>query len=120
MLGSGAVSSHAICGSVAKIVSVSVAVSAALTLSFPVTVIAGQTFAASASVGLSFGLSATALVRQAAAIEIPLVFSFSATLRDYGKPIIIAALPQSFNVRATRASFALKALPQVFTVRGSQ
>lgn len=118
MLGFGPVASTAISGSVFKIVSVPVAVSAAIGLAFPVSVTAGQTFAATASISLDFGLSATALVRQATAIELPIGFSLSATLRDYGRPLIITAMTQSYAVRAVPADYTLKALPQSFTLRG--
>lgn len=121
MLGAGAISSRAISGSPFSLIAVpGILGTAALALTFSVTLTPGQYFNTSASLGLSFGVNASAYVRQAAAVSIPVTFTFSGQIRNYGKPIILSAMPQSFDLRAMPDSFDITALPESFTLRGAK
>jgi hypothetical protein len=57
-------------------------------------------------------------MRQAISASVAFGFDGSPTLRVAGKPIKLAAVPMSYELRATIQNYTLKALPASFTVRG--
>ena len=119
MLGFSPIASQPISGSsFSAIVAVEAALAATVTLTFSMSANAGNYAPMSATAAIEFSGSAFATIKQAITGTASIAFSGTPRLFVAGKPIVIAAVPQSFTLRATQGRYTLKALPQSFTIRG--
>jgi hypothetical protein len=120
MLGFSPISARPISGSAFSLVAIAAAMSASLTLGFAVTGRLGAFIPMQGSIGVAFNLSPTLWVNQSLHGSISITFGGTSTLYIAGKPIRINALPESFELRAVKEQWTLKALPQSFNTRGAR
>jgi hypothetical protein len=118
MLGMAPLSSRSISGGPFALVTVPLAIAATVTIAFAGTANAGRFSPMTAIARITFAGTPLLSVDQAISATIGITFGGTPTLRLAGKPLILNAVPQSYTLRADKASYTLKAMPQSFTVRG--
>jgi hypothetical protein len=120
MLGLYPIGSRAISGGPFSLVRVPLEMAAAVSFAFSITGRLGAFIPMAASIGVTFNGSPTLYVEQAISATVSFAFSGTPTLHIAGKPIQLAAIPQSYNLRAARESYSAKALPSSHTIRGAR
>lgn len=120
MLGLYPIGSRAISDGPFSLVRVPLEMAAAVSFSFSIAARIGAFIPMSASVSLTFNGTPTLFVEQAISAAISFAFSGTPTLFIAGKPIKLAAIPQSYNLRAARETYSAKALPSSHTIRGAR
>jgi hypothetical protein len=120
MLGFSPISARAISGSPFSLTVVSAALAATASIAFTVSGTAGAIVHPAATVGISFPVSGRLIVHQALTATASITFTVAGDLKVAGRPIVLAAIPQSFELRATQGSMSLKAMPQSFTIRSAR
>jgi hypothetical protein len=120
VLGFTPISSRPISGSPFNLVLIAASMSASIGLSLAITARIGAFTQIQASVGVTFSGSPALFVNQALGSSVSLAFSGTSTLYIAGKPIRFNALPESFESRAMKENWTLKALSQSFNVRAAR
>jgi hypothetical protein len=120
MLGFSPISSQPISGGPFSLIRVPLEMASAVSFAFTLTARIGAFIPISASIGITFNGSPTLYVEQAISATVSFAFSGTPTLHIAGKPIKLAAIPQSYNLRAARESYSAKALPSSHTIRGAR
>lgn len=120
MLGFSPVSSRAISGSPFSLVQVTASLVGAASIVFTATARIGVIVHPRGQASITFGASVEMIVLQTLAGSASIVFAGSAILRVAGKPIILRAVPASYDIRANLERFGVKAIPQSFETRGAR
>jgi hypothetical protein len=118
VFGFGPLSYTSVSGPAFKLIAVPLALAATASFEFAVSARAGFYSSMAARIGITFDGSPFITIRQHIGAIISFGFDGNPNLRLAGKPIIISAVPTSYTVRATNVTYALKALPEQFTLRG--
>lgn len=117
MLGFNPLASTSLASIGSTLIAIPAVMAATATLTFSGTPMAGAFVPMSASATLTFAGSPALYKNQLITASGTIRFGGDPVLRTAGKPFIINAISERFNVRAETENWQPVALPQVFTLR---